>query len=268
MLHLRKLHLRQARNTLRLQYTLDHHAIVSITDVKGRITFANDRFCEISGYTREELLGHDHRLLKSGEHSADYFREMWHTVAQGRVWHGDICNRAKDGSLYWVRATITPFLGENGKPEEYIAIRTDISAQKRLEAASQRQEMWLRTILDNLGEGVYSLSVDGKVSYLNKEGERLLGWSFEELRGKSLHDCIHHHHPDGTPIPADQCPIRVAMDENRLYRSSDESFIRKDGSLLPVKITGAPLLLEGSRLGSVAVFADASEQRQLRSTMV
>jgi PAS domain S-box-containing protein len=170
-LHLRTLHLRHARNTLRLQYTLDHHAIVSITDVTGRITFANDHFCEISGYTREELLGQNHRILKSGEHPADYYREMWRTIAQGHVWHGDICNRAKDGSLYWVRATITPFLGENGKPEEYIAIRTDISAQKRLEAASQRQEMWLRTILDNIGEGVYSLSIDGKV-YLPQQGRR------------------------------------------------------------------------------------------------
>ncbi len=268
MLHLRRIHLRQARNTLRLQYTLDHHAIVSIADIKGRITFANDRFCEISGYTRQELIGHDHRILKSGEHSADYYREMWQTVAQGRIWHGDICNRAKDGSLYWVRATITPFLGENGKPEEYIAIRTDISAQKRLEAASQRQEMWLRTILDNIGEGVYSLSVDGAVTYLNKEGERLLGWSLEDLRGKSLHDCIHHHRPDGTPIPADQCLIRQAMHENRLFRSGDEYFIRKDGSLLPVKITGAPLLLDGVRLGSVAVFADASEQRQLQQHLL
>jgi PAS domain S-box-containing protein len=267
-LHLRTLHLRHARNTLRLQYTLDHHAIVSITDVTGRITFANDHFCEISGYTREELLGQNHRILKSGEHPADYYREMWRTIAQGHVWHGDICNRAKDGSLYWVRATITPFLGENGKPEEYIAIRTDISAQKRLEAASQRQEMWLRTILDNIGEGVYSLSIDGKVTYLNKEGERLLGWTFEELRSKPLHDCIHHHRPDGTPLAADQCPIRQAMDENRIYRSGNESFIRKDGSLLPVKITGAPLLLEGSRLGSVAVFADASEQRQLQQHLL
>jgi PAS domain S-box-containing protein len=264
MLHMRNLHLRQARNSLRMQYTLDHHAIVSMTDVTGRITFANDRFCEISGYTRAELIGQNHRILKSGEHPEDLYREMWHTVAGGRIWHGDICNRAKDGRLYWVRATITPFLDEHGKPEEYVAIRTDITEQKLLEARSRQQEMRFRTILDNLGEGVYTLDAAGMVTYLNREGERLLGWSLADLRGKSLHESIHHHTSDGRPLPADQCPIRQAMDENRIYRSGEEQFFCKDGRRLPVKITGAPLIVEGTRLGSVAVFSDASEERQLQ----
>ena len=264
MLHMRNLHLRQARNGLRLQYTLDHHAIVSITDVTGRITFANDRFCEISGYAREELIGQNHRILKSGEHPDELYRELWHTVAQGRIWHGDICNRAKDGRLYWVRATITPFLDEHGKPEEYVAIRTDITEQKLLETRSHQQEMRFRMILDNLGEGVYTLDAAGFVTYLNREGERLLGWSLTDLRGKSLHDSIHHHYPDGRPMPADHCPIRQAIDDNRIYRSGDEMFFCKDGRLLPVKITGAPLIVDGTRLGSVAVFSDASEERQLQ----
>ena len=267
-LRIRRQHLRQARNSLRLQYTLDHHAIVSITDMAGRITFVNERFCEISGYTRDELLGQNHRILKSGEHPEEFYREMWRTLVQGLIWHGEICNRAKDGGRYWVRATITPFLDERGKPEEYVAIRTDITEQKMLEAGSRQQEARFRGILDNLGEGVYTLDAEGRLTYLNREGERLLGWSLAELKSRSLHQAIHHHHPDGRPMPAQLCPIRQAIEEDRVYRSGEEIFFRRDSSMLPVKITGAPLIADGMRLGSVAVFSDASEERLLQRRLL
>jgi PAS domain S-box-containing protein len=268
MLHYRKRNLRVARRALRLQYTLDQHAIVSITDVTGRITFANDRFCQVSGYTRQELIGQNHRMIKSDEHPPELFRDMWRTIAQGHTWKGEVCNRNKAGGLYWVHATITPFLNERGKPEEYIAIRTEITAQKALEHAKSQQEAWLRTILDNLGEGVYTLDAKGQLTYLNAEGERLIGWRFEELVGKPLHDIIHHHRPDGTRLPAAQCPIHLAMRDNHNYRSTDEVFFRKDGTALPVKMVGAPLALKDAPLGSVAVFSDVSEERLLQRRLL
>jgi PAS domain S-box-containing protein len=137
----------QAQARLRLEQlrlAIDEHAIVSIADATGNIVHVNDKFCVASGYTRQELLGQNHRMIKSGHHDKAFYNTLWRTITRGRVWHGEICNRHKDGGLYWVEGTIFPIFNSNGVPAQFISIRTDITALKSTQEALRIGEERLR----------------------------------------------------------------------------------------------------------------------------
>lgn len=234
-----------------LKAALDEHAIVAITDPQGRITFVNDKFCAISKYSREELIGQDHRIINSGYHPTEFIRDLWTTITHGRVWHGEIKNRAKDGSFYWVDTTIVPFLNDQGKPRQYVAIRADITERKLAEEARRTSEGRYRTLFECAPDGILIADPDSYYIDANASICQMLGYTREELIGLHASDIVTEQEVRHIEPALDI--IKKKADYHREWQ-----FRRKNGSVFAAEVI-ATALPDGNLLGMIR---DVTERKE------
>lgn len=173
-----------------VKYALDQSTILAITDHRGIILRANEQFCRISKYSRSELIGQDHRLLNSGHHPKSFFKQMWKCIGSGQVWRGEICNRAKDGSLYWVDTTIVPFVDTKGKIYQYVSIRNDITARKHMEEEVRKSEELYRLIAENTSDIISVVNAEGDFLYLSPAHKAVFDHDVPDERFHNLFEWI------------------------------------------------------------------------------
>jgi PAS domain S-box-containing protein len=274
---------KQAEEALRENYallrTIHVHSIVSVTDQAGRIVDANDGFCKISGYSREELLGQTHRIVNSGVQPRAFWTEMWKTITAGKSWRGEICNRTKEGALYWVDSIIAPFMSEDGHTKGYISVRTDITARKQAEEALLKAGALQNAIFNSANFSSIATDAKGVIQIFNVGAEQMLGYTADEVvnkitpadisdpqevivRAKALSDEL------GTPIAPgfEALVFKASRGIEDIY---ELTYFRKDGSRFPAVVSVTALRdAQDAIIGYLLIGTDNTARKQAEEALL
>jgi PAS domain S-box-containing protein len=241
------------------KYALDESSIVAITDQKGIIRHVNDNFCRISKYKREELIGQDHRIINSGFHSKDFIRNLWVTIARGHIWKGELKNKAKDGTTYWVDTTIVPFLNEEGRPRQYIAIRADITERKK---AEERQAV-LASIIDSSDEAIFSIDLNAVITSWNRGAATLFGYTAAEALTRDISMLMSPERRN------EEVEIIRRITRGEFVEDYNTERLRKDGSTVLISLNVAPVRdRDGTIIGASKIARNVTEREQARRIQV
>lgn len=256
-----------SRELLALRAALESHTLLSITDHRGKIVDVNDGFCKISGYTREELIGNDHRMLNSGHHPKSFWVQMWKTIASRKAWHGEVCNRAKDGSLYWVHSTNIPQFDASGKIHRYISLRFDITEKKRLEAERREHAVDLSAIFAAVPGVIFRcrLNPNWTMDWISDGIQELSGHPPSDFVGKHPRTFTSLIHPDDRPAVAEA--VHEATSKGQQYNLRYR-VIHRDGSIRWVEERGSAVSRDGSKSKSLIGFiVDVTEHHRLEAEL-
>lgn len=248
-----------------LQQGINRHAIVSMADMAGRIIFANDKFSEVSGYAVQELIGQNHRILKSGLHPQEFYQEMWRCISSGKIWNGEIANRNKDGNLYWVVSTIIPILDDYGIPQKYLSVRTDVTPIKQLgeQLATGRNKLSLA--LSATHTGIWEWNLNSNETLYDSNWCGLLG--YEEGRHPSWPELIH---PDDFEECSTACVNMINephgnyhSEHRKLNKSGGWDWVHESGSVVERDTMGNPSRI----MGTLQIINDRKEA-EIRSEIL
>ncbi len=227
------------------KYALDRSAIVAATDLQGQIIYVNEKICEISQYSATELIGETHQIINSGYHPPEFFRDLWAVISSGQVWSGEIKNRAKDGSFYWVAMTIVPCLDEHGQPFQYLSIQFDITSRKQAEESLRDSERKFRAIFDNTFEFMGLLAPDGMVLEINRTTLDAVGATLDDVSGQPFWTTLWWTHYPDVQVQLQQAIVQAAA--GQLVRFEAPAILA-DGSEIVVDFSLSPIFDETGKV--------------------